>query len=146
MQFVDLIYNKKIVAFMHSLHTVYIRGIDWTANKFFYFECSLYISAFAKEELEAYRHEVRVYLGQKAYKKAKTLQICKDLLAKRDVDEEGRPPFLQVLWACPLKKKGNKNNKNKLIRIQLIYMPDAIYSDMVSFFTLYIFIYIYMHE
>lgn len=51
-----------------------------------------------QEHLEALRHEVRVFFGEKAYKKCRTLAACKSLLAKKDAEDI--TPFLQVfnLW------------------------------------------------
>lgn len=61
--------------------------------------CSLLlISAFQDEELEAYRHEVRVFFGDEAYEKARTMEQCRKVLKAKTEDDN--TPFLQVfnLW------------------------------------------------
>ena len=58
---------------------------------------SLY-PAFEDEELEALRHEVRVFFGDKAYKKCCTIEQCQAKLKQKGDDDI--TPFLQVfnLW------------------------------------------------
>lgn len=58
----------------------------------------LLVSAFQDEELEAYRHEVRVFFGDEAYEKARTMEQCRRALEAKMEDDN--TPFLQVfnLW------------------------------------------------